>query len=114
MDPVLHQQAASHSHPRISQCLRRRNAQRPGPADAADDSVLTLDPTFDAATLEYGATVGRDVDEVTIIPTLNDTGASYEIQDDEGTALTDVDTTQDDFQVSISPGPNTINVVITG
>ena len=54
------------------------------------------------------------MDEVTVTPTLNDTSASYEIQDDEGAALTDVDTTQNDFQVSISPGPNTINVVITG
>ena len=82
--------------------------------DASDDSVLTLDPTFDPATLSYSVEVAHDVDEVTVTPTLNDTSASYEVQDDEGTTLTDVDTTQDDFQVSISPGPNTINVVITG
>ena len=80
--------------------------------DGTDD--LSLDPTFDPATLGYSVEVAHNVDEVTITPTPNDTGASYEIQDDEGTALTDVDTTQDDFQVSISPGPNTINVVITG
>ena len=82
--------------------------------DASDDSVLTFDPTFDPATLSYSVEVAHDVDEVTVTPTLNDTSASYEIQDDEGATLTDVDTTQDDFQVSISPGPNTINVVITG
>ena len=62
--------------------------------DASDDSVLTLDPTFDSATLGYGTTVGRDVGEITIIPTPNDTDADYEIQDGDGTALTDADTTQ--------------------
>ena len=80
--------------------------------DGTDD--LSPDPAFDPATLGYSVEVDHDVDEVTVTPTLNDTSASYEIQDDEGAALTDVDTTQDDFQVSISPGPNTINVVITG
>ena len=81
--------------------------------DASDNSVLTLDPTFDSATLEYGATVGRDVDEITIIPTPNDTDADYEIQDGDGTALTDADTTQDEFQVSIAAGLNTIQVEVT-
>ena len=81
--------------------------------DASDNSVLTLHPTFDSATLEYGATVGRSVDEVTIIPTPNDTDASYEIQDADGTALTDTDTTQDEFQVSIARGLNTIKVEVT-
>ena len=81
--------------------------------DASDDSVLTLDPTFDAATLEYGATVGRDVGEITIIPTPTDTDADYEIQDGDGTALTDADTTQDEFQVSIARGLNAIQVEVT-
>ena len=81
--------------------------------DASDNSVLTLDPTFDAATLKYGATVGRDVGEITIIPTPNDTDADYEIQDGDGTALTDADTTQDEFQVSIARGLNTIKVEVT-
>ena len=81
--------------------------------DASDDSVLTLDPTFDAATLEYGATVGRGVGEITIIPTPNDTDADYEVQDGDGTALTDADTTQDEFQVSIARGLNTIQVEVT-
>ena len=70
--------------------------------DASDDSVLTLDPTFDPATLEYVTTVGRGVGEITIIPTPNDTDADHEIQDGDGTALTDADTTQDEFQVSIA------------
>ena len=81
--------------------------------DASDDSALTLDPTFDAATLEYVATVGRDVDEITIIPTPTDTDADHEIQDGDGTALTDADTTQDEFQVSIARGLNTIQVEVT-
>ena len=81
--------------------------------DASDDSVLTLDPTFDAATLEYMATVGRDVGEITIIPTPNDTDADYEIKDGDGTALTDADTTQDEFQVSIARGLNAIQIEVT-
>ena len=81
--------------------------------DASDDSVLTLDPTFDAATLEYGATVGRGVGEITIIPTPNDTDADHEVQDGDGAALTDADTTQDEFQVSIARGLNAIQVEVT-
>ena len=81
--------------------------------DASDDSVLTLEPTFDAATLEYAAAVGRNVNEITIIPTLNDTGADYEIQDGDGAALTDADTTQDEFQVSIARGLNAIQIEVT-
>ena len=81
--------------------------------DASDDSVLTLDPAFDPATLEYGATVGRGVGEITIIPTPNDTDADHEVQDGDGAALTDADTTQDEFQVSIARGLNTIQVEVT-
>ena len=81
--------------------------------DASDDSVLTLDPAFDPATLEYGATVGRSVGEITIIPTPNDTNADHEVQDGDGDALTDADTTQDEFQVSIARGLNTIQVEVT-
>ena len=81
--------------------------------DASDDSVLTLDPTFEAATLEYVATVGRAVGEITIIPTPNDTDADYEIKDEDGTALTDADTTQDEFQVSIARGLNAIQIEVT-
>ena len=81
--------------------------------DASDDSVLTLDPTFDPATLEYVATVGRGVGEITIIPTPNDTDADHEVQDGDGAALTDADTTQDEFQVSIARGLNTIQVEVT-
>ena len=81
--------------------------------DASDDSVLTLDPAFDPATLEYGATVGRSVGEITIIPTPNDTDADHEVQDGDGAALTDADTTQDEFQVSIARGLNTIQVEVT-
>ena len=81
--------------------------------DASDNSVLTLDPAFDPATLEYGATVGRGVGEITIIPTPNDTGADHEVQDGDGAALTDADTTQDEFQVSIARGLNAIQVEVT-
>ena len=81
--------------------------------DASDDSVLTLYPTFDSATLEYSTVVAYGMIEATIIPTLNDSNASYEIQDGDGTALTDADTAKDGFQVSIARGLSTIKVVVT-
>ena len=93
--------------------LRRRDAEPPSPAGRVRRLRPHARPAFDSATLEYGATVGRGVGEITIIPTPNDTDADYEVQDGDGTALTDADTTQDEFQVSIARGLNTIQVEVT-
>ena len=53
------------------------------------------------------------MDEITIIPTLNESNASYEIQDGTGTALTDADTNQDEFQVTLPLGETTVKVKVT-
>ena len=81
--------------------------------DASDDSTILSNPSFLPATTDYTASVTRDVDEITIIPTLNESNASYEIQDGTGTALTDSDTNQDNFQVALPLGETTVNVKVT-
>ena len=81
--------------------------------DSSDDSAILSDPAFLTTTTDYTASVTRDVDEITIIPTLNESNASYEIQDGTGTALTDADTTQDEFQVAMPLGETTVKVKVT-
>ena len=76
-------------------------------------NAVELAPTFEADIDSYTATVAHDVDEITVVPTPNDTGASYEIQDGTGTALTDADTATDEFQVALDRGDNTIQVEVT-
>ena len=76
-------------------------------------AAITLTPAFVPVTTNYTAPVVNRVDEITIIPTVNDGDATYEIQDGNGTALVDVDENEDDFQVALSEGENTINVVVT-
>ena len=81
--------------------------------DASDDSTVLSNPSFLTTTTDYTASVTRDVVEITIIPTLNDSNASYEIQDGTGTALTDADTNQDEFQVTIPLGETTVKIEVT-
>ena len=76
-------------------------------------NAVELAPTFEADIDSYTATVAHDVDEITVVPTPNDTGASYEIQDGTGTALTDADTATDEFEVALDRGDNTIQVEVT-
>ena len=75
---------------------------------------LTLTPTFAPGTTTYTAPVVNSVDEITITPTVNDTTtpATYEIQNNAGTALTDADTATG-FQVDLSVGANIIKVEVT-
>ena len=76
-------------------------------------SAVTLTPAFASVTTDYAASVAHDVVEVTIIPTVNERGATYEIQDGSGTALVDADANEDDFQVEVAQGANSIKVVVT-
>ena len=66
-----------------------------------------------SGTTTYTAPVVNSVDEITITPTVNESNASYEIQDNAGTALTDADTNTTGFQVDLSEGANIINVEVT-
>ena len=76
-------------------------------------NTVYLSPKFDSATTAYAAWVPRHVDEITIQPRLNESNASYEIQDGTGVVLSDADTTEDDFQVGLELGETTINVKVT-
>ena len=57
--------------------------------------------------------VANSVDEITIVPTVNESNATYEIQDGDGTALTDANTGTTGFQVDLSEGENTVKVEVT-
>ena len=78
-----------------------------------NSSGITLTPTFASATTTYTAAVVNSVDEITVTPTVNDSAASYEIQNSAGTALTDADTNTTGFQVALSEGANIIKVEVT-
>ena len=58
------------------------------------------------------ASEANDVDEITVLPTVNDSNATYEIQDGDGTALVDADSATG-FQVALSEGENTVKVEVT-
>ena len=76
-------------------------------------NTITLSPTFMSGTTSYTMLVDNSVDEITIFPENNDANATYEIQDGSGTALVDADSGEDDFQVTLSVGENTIKVEVT-
>ena len=80
-----------------------------------DDSgtAITLSPSFVSGTTTYTAPVVNSVDEITIAPTVNDSNATYEVQNNSGTALTDSDTGTAGFQVALSVGANIIKVEVT-
>ena len=78
-----------------------------------DGAGITLTPAFASVTTSYRATVANAVDEITVVPTPNDTAATVEIQDEGGTALVDADTGTDGFQVALRWGDNTIQVEVT-
>ena len=75
-------------------------------------AAITLTPAFTSGTTDYTAFVMNSVDEVTVIPTVNEGNATYEIQDGSGTLLEDADPNEGDFQVALSEGPNTFKVEV--
>ena len=82
----------------------------------ADNSgtAITLSPsTFVSTTKSYTAAVANSIDEITITPTVNESNATYEIQNASGTALTDADTNTTGFQVDLTVGATTIKVEVT-
>ena len=78
-----------------------------------NDNTITLSPTFMPGTTSYTMLVDNSVNEITIFPENNDDNATYEIQDGSGTALVDANSGEDDFQVTLSVGENTIKVEVT-
>ena len=78
-----------------------------------DGDAVDLDPAFAPATRLYTARVAHGVDQITIIPTKNDTNATYEIQGKGAIMLTDADDVEADFQVALDVGDKEIRVAVT-
>ena len=76
-------------------------------------AAITLSPGFSSTTTSYTASVANAVDKITMVPEVNDSNATYEFQDSGGTALADADDMEDDFQVDLDVGANTIKVKVT-
>ena len=74
---------------------------------------VTLDPIFAPGTLTYAVAVGNAVDEVTVTPTLGDSGATIEYLDGDDATLDDADTVKDDFQVALAVGDTVFKVQVT-
>ena len=81
---------------------------------ASINRAITLTPsTFAATTTSYTASVSRGVGEITVKPTVNESNATFVFLDGNDSQLTDADSGQDDFQVSVSQGANIIKVQVT-
>ena len=79
----------------------------PPPSSDAALSILTLSGVtlaFSSATTEYTASVGNDVGQTTVTPTVNDGGATYVIK---------LDGVADDEVIPLSVGGNVITIEVT-
>ena len=82
--------------------------------DASINRAIALTPsTFAATTTSYTASVARGVGEITVKPTVNESNATFVFLDGNDSQLTDADSGQDDFQVALLEGANTIKVKVT-
>ena len=79
---------------------------------ASDGSVLELDPDFLSSTTVYTAYVANSSGTVTVEPTTNDDGATFDIRDATDTSLSDV-SMDDGHQVTLVVGDNVVNVKVT-
>ena len=78
-----------------------------------DGNAVGLVPTFAPGTTTYEASVFNPVDELTVEPEKSDDEASFVFLDGTDTELDDADTVEDDFQVSLDVGANTLKVKVT-
>ena len=79
-----------------------------------NDNAVSLNETFDAATMTYTADVGNAVDTITVTPTVNQEDATYAILDSNDAELTDADGDgANGFQVSLGVGETTFKVEVT-
>ena len=74
---------------------------------------LTLDPTFVSGTTSYTAAVANSVDEVTVTPTLGDSGATIEYLDGDDATLADADDVANGHQVALAVGDTVFKVQVT-
>ena len=82
--------------------------------DASNGSAITLNPAFSAGHLDYSASVGSPVSQVTVRPTKNDAEASIRYLDELNGPLGDADTSRSGFQVGLAEGaPKVVKVEVT-
>ena len=82
--------------------------------DASSGDAITLNPAFSAGHLDYSASVGFPVSQVTVRPTKNDAEASIRYLNDSNEELGDADTSRPGFQVGLAEGaPKVIKVEVT-
>ena len=72
-----------------------------------DGNAVPLSPAFASSTTDYTASVGNDADQITIVPTENDSTATHEFLDGTDSPLTDADTAWRGTSRSISPRART-------
>ena len=81
--------------------------------DDGVETVIALDPVFDAATTAYAASVASGVGRITIAGTKNDDGAEVVYLDGAESVRTDADADANGFQVDLDVGTNTIKARVT-
>ena len=78
--------------------------------DAANGNTIVLTP---GGNRTYTTSVINSVDEITVLPTVNESNATVAYLNASDTALTDADVAKDDFQVALAAGANTVKVKVT-
>ena len=81
--------------------------------NADDESAISLNETFAAATTSYTASVANAVETITVTPTKSDSDASIAWLDGANATLADADDNEDGHQVALDVGANTIKVKVT-
>ncbi len=79
----------------------------------ANGAVIGLSPAFASGTAAYTASVGNDVNQITIVPTKSDDNATMAYLDENDAPLTDESSTVPGFQASLVVGENMIRVRVT-
>ena len=81
--------------------------------DDGNGADTPMNPAFASTTTSYTASVAYAVDEITIVPTVNEIHATVAYLDASDTALTDADANKNGFQTPLAAGANTIKVKVT-
>ena len=100
-------------NPAFSVRIAIKGTLTPPPSTDATLSALSvtgggseLITDFTSGTLDYSASVGNSVDEVTFAPTTNHGEATVQYFDAEVRVLTDADDMEDGFQIELAVGSN--------
>ena len=81
--------------------------------DDGNGADTPMNPAFALTTTSYTASVANAVDEITVLPTVNESNATVAYLNASDTALTDADLAKDDFQVALAAAANTVKVKVT-